>query len=78
MLAQTRNSPLFRTFQVALLAAAAVVLASCATKEQPPLIADPSSTGGESSLPWNEQQSWEKSGQLGQMADRMGGSQSRR
>jgi hypothetical protein len=73
MLAQTRNSLFLRRLQLALLAAGSVVMASCATKEKPPLIADPSSTGAESSLPWNQQQSWEQSGQMGQMADRMGG-----
>ena len=56
----------------ALLAAGALTLASCATKEKPPLIADPSTAGRESALPWNEQQSWENKGQFGAMADHMG------
>lgn len=37
-------------------------LASCATKESPPLIADPASTR-ETALPWNEQQKWEREGE---------------
>lgn len=43
----------------ALLICAATALASCAAKEKPPLIADPSSTG-DSALPWNQQQKWER------------------
>ena len=58
--------------QVAFLAAGATALVGCATKEKPPLIADPSSTGRESALPWNQQQDWENKGQFGQMADQMG------
>jgi hypothetical protein len=39
----------------------ATVLASCATKEPAPLIADPGATR-ETALPWNEQQKWERDG----------------
>jgi hypothetical protein len=39
----------------------ATALASCATKEPPPLIADPGATR-ETALPWNEQQKWERDG----------------
>jgi hypothetical protein len=41
----------------------ATALASCATKEPPPLIADPGATR-ETALPWNEQQKWEKDGSM--------------
>jgi hypothetical protein len=70
MLARTPNSLFVRSLQVAFFAAAATVMASCATKEKPPLIADPSNAS-ESSLPWNEQQSWEQTGQLGALSDKL-------
>jgi hypothetical protein len=35
---------------------------SCATKEPGPLIADPNAAK-ETSLPWNEQQKWEREGE---------------
>ncbi len=44
-------------------------LASCATKEQPQLVGDPAGTR-ESTLPWNKQEKWENTGQLGSMAER--------
>ena len=62
-----------RAAHLLLLAAGAAALASCATKEQPPLITDSASTR-ESQLPWNKQEKWESSGQLGPMADRFSGS----
>jgi outer membrane biogenesis lipoprotein LolB len=71
MLERIRNPIFSKALQMALLASGAL-LGACATKEKPPLVADPSA-GRESTLPWNEQQSWENRGQLGQMADRMGG-----
>jgi len=48
---------------------AAISLASCATKQEPQLV----STGAEpeSALPWNKQEKWENTGQLGAMADRL-------
>lgn len=70
MLARVRN-PFRQTAKLSFLIAAACVLASCATKEQPQLVGDPSSTR-ESSLPWNKQEKWEGTGQLGGMAERMG------
>jgi hypothetical protein len=50
-----------KLIRIALLFCAATALASCATKEPPPLIADPGHTS-ETSLPWNEQQKWERDG----------------
>ncbi len=41
---------------------------SCATKQEPQLIAD--QNGRESALPWNQQEKWENTGQLGSMAER--------
>ncbi len=70
MLAAVRSSA-FRNIAARVLAAsAALVFASCATKQPPPLVAD-GSAGGESALPWNEQQKWENSGQFGQMTEQM-------
>jgi hypothetical protein len=69
MLAQIRNSRCFRGVNLALLVAGSFTLVSCATKEEPQLV---SGNGGhESSIPWNEQQKWENTGQLGALADRM-------
>jgi hypothetical protein len=45
----------------------AFVFASCASKPEPQLISD--NTGRESSLPWNQQERWEQTGQYGDMAD---------
>jgi hypothetical protein len=69
MLAQIRNSRCFRVINLALLVTAGLSLASCATKQEPQLV----STGGqrESALPWNKQERWENTGQLGAMADRL-------
>jgi hypothetical protein len=47
--------------RIALLFCVATALASCVTKQPPPLIADPGGTR-ESALPWNEQQKWERDG----------------
>jgi len=46
--------------RIALLSSLAIALASC-VHDDPPLIADPASTR-ETSLPWNEQQKWERDG----------------
>jgi hypothetical protein len=46
----------------ALLFGMATALASCVTKEPPPLIADPNAAKHETALPWNEQTKWEKEG----------------
>ncbi len=74
MLARIRNFISFRVANVAAIALAAAALASCASKkEQVQLVNDPSTTGRESSLPWNQQEKWEGQGQFGGMAERMGG-----
>ncbi len=67
MLAQIRNLFRSRAARLIVLAISAFALPSCATKQEPQLIAD--STGRESSLPWNKQEKWENTGQLGGMAD---------
>ena len=73
MLAQILNSVSFRATKVAAVALVAGALASCATKKEVALVNDPSTTGRESALPWNQQEKWEGQGQFGGMADRMGG-----
>jgi predicted ATPase len=62
MLATIRNRNFLRGAHRLLVAAAAFVLISCATKEPPPLITDPSAKK-ETALPWNEQQKWEREGE---------------
>jgi predicted ATPase len=62
MLATIPDLSGFRLVRFALVLAVATTLASCATKEPPPLIADPSASR-ETALPWNEQQKWEREGQ---------------
>ena len=69
MLVQIRNSRCFRVINLALLVGAALSLASCATKEQPPLVSSGATT--ESALPWNKQEKWENTGQLGALADHL-------
>ena len=69
MLAQIRNSRCFRGINLALLVAGSFTLVSCASKQDQPLVSD--NVGRESSIPWNEQQKWENTGQLGAMAERM-------
>ena len=44
------------------LAGSTLLFASCASKEQAPLIADPRAAN-DTALPWNEQQKWEREGQ---------------
>ena len=61
MLARISDSTRFQFMSIVLLFCVATALASCATKEQPPLIADPGATR-ETALPWNEQQKWERDG----------------
>ena len=61
MLARNPDPLCVKFIRIALLTYAAMTLASCATREPPPLIADPNSTR-ETALPWNEQQKWEKGG----------------
>jgi hypothetical protein len=61
MLARIPDLTGVKLIRIALLFSVAIALASCATKEPPPLIADPGGTH-ETSLPWNEQQKWERDG----------------
>ncbi len=61
----------FRATRFALLVGFAAALASCAQKEQVALVNDPSTSGRESALPWNQQEKWEGQGQFGGMAERM-------
>ena len=60
MLARIRDATRLNLIRIALLVCATAALASCATKEPAPLIADPG--GRETALPWNEQQKWERDG----------------
>jgi len=62
MLATIRDFSGLRFVKFALFLAVAMDLASCASKEPGPLIADPSAAH-ETALPWNEQQKWEREGQ---------------
>jgi hypothetical protein len=62
MLATIRDFSGYRLVRFALVLVAATALASCASKEPGPLIADPGATR-ETALPWNEQQKWEREGQ---------------
>jgi len=74
MLAQIRNSFWQRAANAAAVALIAGVMASCASKKETvQLVNDPSTTGRESALPWNQQQKWENQGQFGGMAERMQG-----
>ncbi len=70
MLDQIRNSPWFRATHFILLIGAVSALTSCATKRPEPLISD-RAAGPESQIPWNEQQKWEQTGQLGPLAERV-------
>ncbi len=69
-----------RATRFALLALTAATFGACATKQEVALVNDPTATGRESALPWNQQEKWEGQGQFGGMADRFnqGGSGSRR
>lgn len=66
-----RDSFFFCAARAAFVVLAAVVLSSCAQKEQVTLVSDPSARGRESALPWNQQEKWEGQGQFGGMADQM-------
>lgn len=59
MLATIRNS-IFP--KIGLLALVALTGASCATHKETALITDPNDRG-ETALPWNEQQKWEREGE---------------
>lgn len=73
MLARIRKSFSSQLAKLAALVLGAMSFASCATKPEPQLVADPSATSRESTLPWNEQQKWEQGGQAGELAERMNG-----
>ncbi|HKP93137.1 MAG TPA: hypothetical protein VJS88_04505 [Chthoniobacterales bacterium] len=60
MLATIRNR-IYPGIAALALMASALLFSSCASKEQPPLIADPRAAN-ETALPWNEQQKWEREG----------------
>ena len=74
------DSVFSRASRFVVLALIAASFGDCATKEEVALVNDPSATGRESTLPWNQQEKWEGQGQFGGMADRFnqGGSGSRR
>lgn len=72
-----RSSASFRAVHFLVCATLLAALASCAQKEQVALVNDPSTTGRESALPWNQQAKWEGQGQFGGMADRMQGARGR-
>ena len=67
MLALIRDLIPSKVGKAALLLCVGFGLASCVSKEPPPLIADPSATGRETALPWNEQKRWEREGQASEM-----------
>jgi hypothetical protein len=65
-----RNFVSFGAARVALLVVVVAAFTSCATKQEVALVNDPSASGRESALPWNQQEKWEGQGQFGGMADR--------
>jgi hypothetical protein len=65
MLAKTSKPSWTRFVRFTLLASVGLLLASCAN-DPPPLIADPNGAH-DSSLPWNQQQTWEQGGQAGEI-----------
>ncbi len=71
MLAAIRDSIPARAGRLVLVSVAGAALISCAAKEPAPIISDPAVAGRESALPWNQQEDWEQSGQMGSMVDRM-------
>ena len=62
MLALVFDSVQSQVWKILLLCCVVFILASCASKDPPPLISDPSANR-ETALPWNEQQKWEREGQ---------------
>jgi len=62
MLATIRNRISYRIATLALLATLALSLSSCATNKDTAFIRDPNDKK-ETSLPWNEQQKWEREGE---------------
>ena len=78
MLARIRNSFPQRATNAVAIALLAAALASCASKKETvQLVNDPSTSGRESALPWNQQEKWEGQGQFGGMAERMQGARGR-
>jgi hypothetical protein len=77
---QAPDSVFSHVTRLALLALIAATFGACATKQEVALVNDPSVSGRESALPWNQQEKWEGQGQFGSMADRFNqsGSGSRR
>lgn len=72
MLARIRDSFWQRATNFVAVALIAGAFASCASKKETvQLVNDPSATGEESALPWNQQEKWEGQGQFGGMAERM-------
>jgi len=61
MLARIPDPTGMKLIRITLLSCVAIALAACATKEPPQLIADPGASR-ETTLPWNEQQKWERDG----------------
>jgi hypothetical protein len=61
MLAQIPDATRLNLMRIALLFCATAALASCVSKEPPPLVADPNAAR-DSALPWNEQAKWERDG----------------
>ena len=62
MLATIRNRTHLKIAALALLTTLGLSLSSCATKKDTALIRDPNDKK-ETSLPWNEQQKWEREGE---------------
>jgi len=62
MLATIRNRIHLRVARLALFAAIALGLSSCATKKETAFINDPNAKK-DTALPWNEQQKWEREGE---------------
>ena len=59
----------FRAASVVLLACLAAMFSSCVSKPPPPLVSDPTAAATESSLPWNQEQKWEREGQAAGMTE---------
>jgi hypothetical protein len=71
MLARIPDPACVKFIRIALLSYVAMTLASCVTREPPPLIADPRGTH-DSALPWNEQQKWERGGGMAEQLNTAG------
>lgn len=69
MLARIPDSVRSKVIIGALALCAVGAFSSCATKEQPPLVADQAAKR-DSTIPWNKQEKWETDGQYANMTDR--------